>query len=131
MAKMIFFRGPKPQGRLCAVCAAVAKGHVISASQMQINDALAGTIEDTPLILQVDPRGLPASAEIADAVTQAVVQLPAAGTGQMALMLADVCWSHVNGLVIKEGGLIPASADQMPYERGGVDLAMRAAAQRR
>jgi hypothetical protein len=128
MARPILFKGPRPRNgqRLCAVCAAVAKGFLLQASQASISEANAGSPEDTPVTLVIRPDVLPPFFVIEDAVTVAIVQLPAAGSGQMGAVPADVCWSHLNGLVIREGGMVvPATAAQMPHERGAVDLAAR------
>jgi hypothetical protein len=49
-----------------------------------------------------------------EAVTQCMVIIPLAATGQQVPVLTWVCWSHIQGLQVKDGLIMPASASQMP-----------------
>jgi hypothetical protein len=126
MAAPILFSGPEDtDGRLfCAVCAAIAKGHVVQQEQEKINRANAGTPDDPVVLISVRPGQLPARMRIEPAVTTGLVNLPAGMMGQMAVVPAPVCWSHVNGMIIKDG-ILPATAGEMPHERGAVVLGGR------
>lgn len=130
--QVMIFTGPLPEeGYWCAICTALVKGWILSEPQVQ--EAVQVSMDrDAPLQrIQIEEgvRRIPERFELQRAVTMGLALLPVQinGVNQVVPVLAPICYSHVNGLVVSDTGIIPASAAEMPRDptRGGVILGQR------
>jgi hypothetical protein len=112
------FTGPlPPEGeKFCAICAAIWKSAVVSGPAKEV--IAAAQAKENGVVTWIDlekyGRGIKGLTRPQPAVTRFFFQ------PMMQLGPLDVCWSHSMGLEIKDGGLVPASAADMP--QGGVPL---------
>lgn len=138
MAGMLWFNGPIPDGDLgfCTLCTMIHKGFFIQTEEVQ---ALANEVNALSLTehrsVPMKGAGLPGKTQpelaVAMGFNPMIQQAMAAMLGLppgsvLPPAIVPLCWSHQYGLMVKEGGIVqPATADQMPHERGAVDLGRR------
>ena len=137
MAAQIMFEGPKPLtgGQLyCTICAMAYKGSGTTALDEEIKAAQAE--RDGQITWLKLPPGTRAT-ELTPAVAYgffAPWSHPQFGVGGNGLcpFPMPLCWSHLMGANMMAGFIQPATPDQVPpVPKGAVDLAERAAQQRR
>jgi hypothetical protein len=136
MAGMLWFNGPLPDKEdslgFCFLCSMIAKGFALQDPETAglVNEVNAMGLSGHKSVTMT--ARLPGKTQPEPAVTTGinpvVQQAVAAMMGLPAGMIAPpvivpLCWSHVYGLTLKDGGVVvPATADQMPGQRGAVDL---------
>lgn len=129
----IIFTGPMPEAgtQWCSVCTALVKGWILFEPSVQ--EVVQRSMDrDAPLQhveIEEGLRKIPEKFALQRAVTLGMAMLPVQvnGQNQVVPVLAPLCYSHLNGLVVSDSGIIPASAAQMPRDptRGGVILGQR------
>lgn len=116
----------------CLVCARAFKGSYlqIPTVQARIEEGNALSQEQVVPFKMQFPMGK--EPLLQRAVTQTMVSLPVemtAPTGQKVvqevLQPAWVCWSHLSGLIMKEGGILGYAENALPDMRGAVPLGQR------
>lgn len=140
MAGTLWYDGPMPElagDHWCTLCAMLYKG---SANQSETAQALINQVnalsEEESRTINISGLGKlpglkepqPAVAMFVSPILQQVIgQIMGLPPGMVAPpMPVPLCWSHLFGLQLKPGGgVIPATAEQMPHERGAVDLSRR------
>jgi hypothetical protein len=129
----IIFTGPLPEqgSQWCAVCTALVKGWILQ--EEQVKEVIQRSMDPGAPMQRVQivegVRRIPEKFELQRAVTTGLVILPVNVNGQNQLVPvpAPVCYSHCNGLILSDTGILPASAADMPRDptRGGVVLGQR------
>jgi hypothetical protein len=139
MAGMLWFTGPLPDKEdslgFCMLCSMIAKGFALQEPEIAalVNEVNAMDLTGHKSV--VTQGRLPGKTQPEPAVTmginpvvqQAVASMMGLPAGMIAPpVVVPLCWTHVYGLTLKEGGVVvPATADQMPGQRGAVDLSQR------
>jgi hypothetical protein len=134
MAATGLFSGPLPAGgeEWCVVCARLYKGAYLQlpAVAERVQEANAAGPETLMRFDISFPRGQ--EPQLREAVATTMLALPTQiplPDGRMVTqsvpMLARVCWTHLDALIIKDGGVLAYSAADLPAERGAVILGQR------
>lgn len=124
MAATVVFEAPMPPAgqKWCMVCVRLYKGAYLMLETVQARlTQLNGERPSQVVKMKIEfPSGI-RTPMLDVAVTESMVTMPFQFTGgQPAAVQAPVCWSHIEGLAVKDG-ILPASAADMPHG-GGVLL---------
>jgi hypothetical protein len=127
MAAMMFFEGPEPVPgtKWCVVCSRLYKGAYLSLPHVasRVNEFNKLDASEVRFFKIEFPKGK--EPMLAVAVTTALYPMPYQALGPQATVTpCDVCWTHTDALIMKDG-LLAFRAQDMPAQKGGVLLGGR------